>query len=100
MPVWVSKEAPGPTGVPEIELHVVFPGEANSAQSLNSGVADLPVTIAYSLVVAQWLTLGVRQTEHSLSYDIALHFTGARFNGIASRTQVFILSATLEGGVH
>src|SRR5438552_6424576 len=47
MPVWVSNEAPGSTGAPEIELHVVFPGEANSAQSLNPGVACLPVTIAY-----------------------------------------------------
>jgi hypothetical protein len=47
MPVWVSKEAPGSTGTPEIELHVVFPGEANSAQRLYPGVASLPVTIAY-----------------------------------------------------
>src|SRR5436305_1804758 len=47
MPVWVSKEAPGSTATPEIELHVVFPREANSAQSLNPGVAGLPVTIAY-----------------------------------------------------
>jgi len=42
----------------------------------------------------------MRQTEHSLSYDIALHFTGARFNGIASRTQVFILPATFKGGIN
>src|SRR5260221_12222418 len=47
MPVRVSKKATGSTATPEIELHVVFPGEANSAQSLNSGIAGLPVTIAY-----------------------------------------------------
>src|SRR5438270_821405 len=47
MPVWVSKEAPGSTATPEIELHVLFPGEANSAQSLNPGIAGLSVTIAY-----------------------------------------------------
>jgi hypothetical protein len=47
MPVWVSKEAPGSTATPEIELHVVFPGEANSTQRLNAGVTGLPVTVAY-----------------------------------------------------
>src|SRR5258708_13847036 len=47
MPVRVSKKTPGSTATPEIELHVVFPGEANSAQSLNSGIAGLPVPIAY-----------------------------------------------------
>src|SRR6266566_862536 len=46
MPVWVSKEAPRSTGTPEIELHIVFPGEANSSQSLHPRVASLPVTIA------------------------------------------------------
>src|SRR5258708_23982396 len=48
MPVRVSKKAPGSTATPEIELHAVFPGEANSAQSLNSGIAGLPVTTAYN----------------------------------------------------
>src|SRR5690348_7354747 len=47
MPVWVSKQAPGSTGAPEIELHVVFPGEANAAQRLNPRVAGLRLTVAY-----------------------------------------------------
>src|SRR5215831_10533195 len=47
MPVWISKETPGATGTPKIELHVVFPGEANTTQRLHPGVAGLPVAITY-----------------------------------------------------